>query len=230
ALMLLTRRDELLIEEVQDDIGHDFLVRFHTKGKDGLREFGIQVEGSWTAATKDEDRKSTRLNSSHVSISYAVFCLKKKILYDYFGTREFTVLPWLRAVNSAATGTLAGTVTTDSGGRSQPVKNANITLCGSPACDPPNAYVVATGRSDDAGRYTVGFLRAGAYTVRVEQPDYPSLAPAIIPNVHIAAGDATQLPLPLPRAGPGGAYIRISGPTSVGVGRTTTLRAAWAAA
>src|SRR5699024_11990060 len=30
------------------------------------------------AATINEDRKSTRLNSSHVSISYAVFCLKKK--------------------------------------------------------------------------------------------------------------------------------------------------------
>src|SRR5437870_9135962 len=28
-----------------------------------------------------EDRKSTRLNSSHVAISYAVFCLKKKISY-----------------------------------------------------------------------------------------------------------------------------------------------------
>src|SRR5438067_13900041 len=28
----------------------------------------------------EEDRKSTRLNSSHVSISYAVFCLKKKII------------------------------------------------------------------------------------------------------------------------------------------------------
>src|SRR5690554_7620422 len=27
---------------------------------------------------KTEDRKSTRLNSSHVRISYAVFCLKKK--------------------------------------------------------------------------------------------------------------------------------------------------------
>src|SRR5690625_5505525 len=27
-----------------------------------------------------EDRKSTRLNSSHVAISYAVFCLKKKII------------------------------------------------------------------------------------------------------------------------------------------------------
>src|SRR5438067_8277494 len=28
------------------------------------------------------DRKSTRLNSSHVSISYAVFCLKKKIIHE----------------------------------------------------------------------------------------------------------------------------------------------------
>src|SRR5690606_22298408 len=28
------------------------------------------------------DRKSTRLNSSHVKISYAVFCSKKKTLYD----------------------------------------------------------------------------------------------------------------------------------------------------
>src|SRR5690606_42130119 len=29
------------------------------------------------AAMEDRDRKSTRLNSSHVNISYAVFCLKK---------------------------------------------------------------------------------------------------------------------------------------------------------
>src|SRR5699024_11232604 len=30
------------------------------------------------------DRKSTRLNSSHVSISYAVFCLQKKTLYHWY--------------------------------------------------------------------------------------------------------------------------------------------------
>src|SRR5690625_6506292 len=30
----------------------------------------------------DEDRKSTRLNSSHVATSYAVFCLKKKTNYS----------------------------------------------------------------------------------------------------------------------------------------------------
>src|SRR5437763_8682900 len=37
-----------------------------------LREIG------WEAATLEGDRKSTRLNSSHRCISYAVFCLKKK--------------------------------------------------------------------------------------------------------------------------------------------------------
>src|SRR5437868_7263929 len=33
---------------------------------------------STTSSSSMRDRKSTRLNSSHVSISYAVFCLKKK--------------------------------------------------------------------------------------------------------------------------------------------------------
>src|SRR5690625_7021002 len=31
-------------------------------------------------ADQHQDRKSTRLNSSHVAISYAVFCLKKKTI------------------------------------------------------------------------------------------------------------------------------------------------------
>src|SRR5256885_11833956 len=34
-------------------------------------------------ASAAEDRKSTRLNSSHLVISYAVFCLKKKIHIRY---------------------------------------------------------------------------------------------------------------------------------------------------
>src|SRR3712207_7767853 len=34
----------------------------------------------YIAHRKDGDRKSTRLNSSHANISYAVFCLKKKRL------------------------------------------------------------------------------------------------------------------------------------------------------
>src|SRR5699024_5459595 len=38
---------------------------------------GIEIQVGRTGALTP-DRKSTRLNSSHVSISYAVFCLKKK--------------------------------------------------------------------------------------------------------------------------------------------------------
>src|SRR3712207_8005091 len=34
--------------------------------------------GALTLRVEPEDRKSTRLNSSHANISYAVFCLKKK--------------------------------------------------------------------------------------------------------------------------------------------------------
>src|SRR5437870_10423329 len=33
---------------------------------------------TWSPFHRSKDRKSTRLNSSHVAISYAVFCLKKK--------------------------------------------------------------------------------------------------------------------------------------------------------
>src|SRR5690554_7774560 len=53
--------------------------------KKGLHFVGIDVIGDYVTEINvtsptcvREDRKSTRLNSSHVRISYAVFCLKKK--------------------------------------------------------------------------------------------------------------------------------------------------------
>src|SRR3712207_8051178 len=45
---------------------------------------------SGTAARHSPDRKSTRLNSSHANISYAVFCLKKKIEH-YIQTSTLTL-------------------------------------------------------------------------------------------------------------------------------------------
>src|SRR5699024_12142270 len=50
-------------------------------GKTGLEEYQEQkhiLTNLQPEAMNWLDRKSTRLNSSHVSISYAVFCLKKK--------------------------------------------------------------------------------------------------------------------------------------------------------
>src|SRR5699024_11388195 len=52
-----------------NDAGHRALAAGADLGDAQSRQSRIAVAG---------DRKSTRLNSSHVSISYAVFCLKKK--------------------------------------------------------------------------------------------------------------------------------------------------------
>src|SRR3712207_8722177 len=52
-----------------------------------LAQRGVQAAGAESAGVDEdlpEDRKSTRLNSSHANISYAVFFLKKK--YDELAT------------------------------------------------------------------------------------------------------------------------------------------------
>src|SRR5690606_39780926 len=61
------RNDEIEIEEVKN---FDKIVL--SPGP------GIPDQAGILKAIIKEDRKSTRLNSSHVKISYAVFCLKKK--------------------------------------------------------------------------------------------------------------------------------------------------------
>src|SRR5207249_6778168 len=60
----------------------DVIVGAWDNGGGGVRSgraytFFGPLKGTIAAADADLDRKSTRLNSSHVSISYAVFCLKK---------------------------------------------------------------------------------------------------------------------------------------------------------
>src|SRR3989449_1818225 len=45
------------------------------------------LAGITGSASGGLDRKSTRLNSSHGYISYAVFCLKKKKKHDYLAPR-----------------------------------------------------------------------------------------------------------------------------------------------
>src|SRR3712207_7921755 len=59
-------------------------------GLEHLEELGLELRGEVSDLVKENgavvgnlDRKSTRLNSSHANISYAVFCLKKKITHWY---------------------------------------------------------------------------------------------------------------------------------------------------
>src|SRR3712207_7799402 len=63
------------VERLADGV----LVRF------GAGQFERAVEGADGVGDRSQDRKSTRLNSSHANISYAVFCLKKKNNNTYIG-------------------------------------------------------------------------------------------------------------------------------------------------
>src|SRR3989475_3425664 len=62
----------LLGEREPELYGRATLAEIETRTRERAQALGVNV--SWTQT----DRKSTRLNSSHSQISYAVFCLKKK--------------------------------------------------------------------------------------------------------------------------------------------------------
>ncbi|HEY6110494.1 MAG TPA: carboxypeptidase regulatory-like domain-containing protein, partial [Gemmatimonadales bacterium] len=155
------------------------------------------------------------------------FDVGRSFLYNLTGNNDFLMIPNLRAVNSAGTGSIAGIVTApDNQDNPKPLKNANITVYGGdPSRSSLTWSVEATGRTDAAGNYKVAFLPVGKWIVRVEQPDRPGLDPVTIPNVMVTAGGTATLPVFLPRAGAGGTFIRITGPDTVGYGGTIVLLA-----
>src|SRR5437660_2481212 len=57
---------------------HDALPIYDAGEPDGDAQAGVHRQRARRDRAHVVDRKSTRLNSSHVAISYAVFCLKKK--------------------------------------------------------------------------------------------------------------------------------------------------------
>src|SRR5690554_7083369 len=87
-LNLLRFRDQAAYkDDTENCSGRDAYKRYMDEAAECVRSVGAEViwsgrsVGSLIAPPDeswDQDRKSTRLNSSHVRISYAVFCLKKK--------------------------------------------------------------------------------------------------------------------------------------------------------
>src|SRR2546429_1267710 len=71
---------------------HDALPIFSVASNAGNSPATISLSGSGVAQTTSSgDRKSTRLNSSHGYISYAVFCLKKKKIGDLSASDPYTI-------------------------------------------------------------------------------------------------------------------------------------------
>jgi hypothetical protein len=52
-IMCLTRRSDLIVREETTDIGIDLLVTVHPENKEGLRQFGADLKGRWSALTSD---------------------------------------------------------------------------------------------------------------------------------------------------------------------------------
>src|SRR2546430_3240088 len=71
-------REENHAARAQTSIGVR-IVRVYLRQKIRTRMFrAIRKQSACQPVSRERDRKSTRLNSSHSQISYAVFCLKKK--------------------------------------------------------------------------------------------------------------------------------------------------------
>src|SRR2546430_2096364 len=152
------------------------------------------------------------------------FDIGRSFLFNFKGNYKFDFTPQLRAINSAAAGAIAGTVTQGSGATTSPVPNAQVSVFATYPGQPDSiGYLEATGRSDSSGRYHVGFLPPGRYFVKIEEPFMPSLESIVTPNVQVTAGQTSPLSVSLPQAGGGHAYVHISGPTQVGVGGTISL-------
>src|ERR1035441_10757104 len=79
--LLRWKEPSLLHYDRTNGLGGNF-VRAICEGKDGSMWIATRGglsryrDGEFHTFTREEDRKSTRLNSSHLGISYAVFCLK----------------------------------------------------------------------------------------------------------------------------------------------------------
>src|SRR2546426_4831446 len=70
-----------LFRSIEARPGGDHFQRSRCRSEKGCRPRSNRSIGFWLRFTSNrvcQDRKSTRLNSSHLVISYAVFCLKKK--------------------------------------------------------------------------------------------------------------------------------------------------------
>src|SRR5206468_4805105 len=98
---------EVALGEVVAHLGHLRLCRAELEGEalerhGGMREVTVALKR--LTFQLSPDRKSTRLNSSHDQISYAVFCLKKKKQNNSISTSSKDISPpWLSTEKLMAT-------------------------------------------------------------------------------------------------------------------------------
>ena len=117
------------------------------------------------------------------------FDVGRSFQYNNWGDGAFDFFPWIRAVNRAATGSIAGAVRSDtSTGSVGPIENATVTAWGG---GPGNWYILSTGKTDAAGHYRLAYLLPGTYIVGVDPPPGNNFASALDSNVAVNQGFET---------------------------------------
>ncbi|MBI4420339.1 MAG: DUF4382 domain-containing protein [Gemmatimonadetes bacterium] len=114
----------------------------------------------------------------------------------------FVFLPWIRAVDEAATGSVRGTVR--QGTQATPLKDAVVSLYAGGHASNQTTWLAATGRTDAQGRYVIAYLRERIYEVVVEAPATieGERGPCVtVEGVQVRAGSATTVDGTLPAPG-----------------------------
>ncbi len=117
---------------------------------------------------------------------------------DHLGDGSLTFIPWIRALDDAGAGAVAGVVRDVN---QQPLRNVGVTvLSGDPNGDPGTWFKVATGRTDVEGRYRVAFILQGTYIVRAEPLGAPASGCVDQHSVLVTNAQTTMLDVSLPAA------------------------------
>lgn len=154
--------------------GSEAVVRWHGSGRQAYHAF---VEAAMDVPDQGAD----------IVLDFDV---GKSFVYDSIGDGAFDFFAFIRAVNEAATGSISGTVTSDTSGRAAagPVANATVSVWGG---GPTNWNIYSTGTTDAAGHYKLAYLLPGNYIVGVDPQLPSSFASALDSNVVVTRGADT---------------------------------------
>jgi hypothetical protein len=139
------------------------------------------------------------------------FDVGRSFHYNDLGDGGFNFFPWIRAINRAETGSIAGTVMRDAsgGGTAGPIKNVTVSAWGG---GPGNWDIFSTGVTDAAGHYRLAYLLPGTYIVGVDAPASSQLSSARDSNVVVTRAVETAHNVTLSAFN---GAIFIQGPTSM---------------
>ncbi len=148
------------------------------------------------------------------------FDVGRSFQYNVAGDGTFTFIPWIRAVNKAATGSIAGTVlgAADSGSAT-PIANATVSGYGA---DQGTWRIFSTARTDGVGHYRLAYLLPGTYIVGVDPPSGSSVGSALDSNVVVTRGAETTHDVTLSALR---GSVLINGASSMLVNHTNRLEA-----